>query len=64
MTRVHFAMQVGRRRVDRRICLVVSGPAPAEGALVLAPHRAVYDLKLSKSRGKRSDRDGARAHPL
>ena len=30
----------------------------------LAPHRAVYDLKLSKTRGKRVDRGGARPHPL
>jgi hypothetical protein len=54
MTRVHFAMQVAAAGLIAGSCLVVSGPAPAEGALVLAPHRAVYDLKLSKSRGKRS----------
>jgi len=29
-------------------------PAAAQGGIVLAPHRAVYDLKLAKSRGKRS----------
>ena len=30
-----------------------AGDAPADGAAVLAPHRAVYDLKLLKSRGTR-----------
>jgi hypothetical protein len=29
-------------------------PAFAQSAVVLAPHRAIYDLKLAKSRGKRS----------
>jgi hypothetical protein len=29
------------------------GVAPAQGATVLAPHRAVYDLTLTRSRGKR-----------
>jgi len=29
------------------------GLAPAQGATVLAPHRAVYDLKLTRTRGKR-----------
>ena len=31
-----------------------SVPALAQSGVVLAPHRAVYDLKLSKSRGKRA----------
>lgn len=30
------------------------GSASAQGAVVLAPHRAIYDLKLAKSRGNRS----------
>src|SRR5580692_678534 len=54
MTRVHFATQVAAAGLIAGSCLVLSGPAPAEGTPVLAPHRAVYDLKLSKSRGKRS----------
>lgn len=29
-------------------------PAPAANSVVLAPHRAIYDLKLSKLRGKRA----------
>jgi hypothetical protein len=29
-------------------------PAAAQNAIVLAPHRAIYDLKLAKTRGKRS----------
>jgi hypothetical protein len=54
MTRVHFVMQVAAAGLIAGSCLVVSSPASAEGTPVLAPHRAVYDLKLSKSRGKRS----------
>ena len=34
--------------------LVLSAPAPAESATVLAPHRAVYDLKLARASGKRA----------
>jgi hypothetical protein len=54
MTRVHIAMQVAAAGLIAGSCLVVPELASAEGAPVLAPHRAVYDLKLSKSRGKRS----------
>src|ERR1700719_1988443 len=52
MTRVHVAMQFAAAGLIAGSCLVIAQPAPAAG--VLAPHRAVYDLKLSKSRGKRS----------
>jgi len=54
MTRVHIVTQMAAAGLIAGSCLVVSGPAPADGAVALAPHRAVYDLKLSKSRGKRS----------
>jgi len=54
MTRVTFVMQAAAAALFAGTCLVQSGPAPAEGATVLAGHRAVYDLKLSTSRGKRS----------
>ena len=52
MTRVLVAMQFAAAGLIAGSCLVIAQPAPAAG--VLAPHRAVYDLKLSKSRGKRS----------
>jgi len=54
MTRVQIAMQVAAAGWIAGACLGVGGAAPAEAAVALAPHRAVYDLKLSKSRGKRS----------
>jgi hypothetical protein len=54
MTRVSIAMQVAAAGLIAGSCLVVAGPAPAEGAMALAAHRAVYDLKLSKTRGKRA----------
>jgi envelope integrity protein B len=54
MTRVHFVTQMATAAVLAGACLAVVPPAPAQAAAVLAPHRAVYDLKLSKSRGKRS----------
>jgi hypothetical protein len=54
MTRVHIVMQMAAAGLIAGSCFAVSGPAPAAGAIALAPHRAVYDLKLSKSRGKRS----------
>jgi hypothetical protein len=54
MTRAHIVMQMAAAGFMAGACLVVSGPAPAAGAVALASHRAVYDLKLSKSTGKRS----------
>jgi hypothetical protein len=54
MTRVHFVTQMAAAALLAGSCLAVAPPAPAQAAVVLAPHRAVYDLKLSKSRGKRS----------
>ena len=54
MTRVHIVVQMAAAGLIAAACLAVSGPAPAAGAVALASHRAVYDLKLSKSTGKRS----------
>jgi ABC-type amino acid transport substrate-binding protein len=33
---------------------LLAAPAAAQGKIVLAPHRAIYDLTLAKSRGKRN----------
>jgi len=54
MTRVQIAIQVAAAGLIAGACLGVGSATPAEAAAALAPHRAVYDLKLSKSRGKRS----------
>jgi hypothetical protein len=54
MKRVHIAMQAGAAGLIVGACLGIANPAPAEAAVALAPHRAVYDLKLLKSRGKRA----------
>src|SRR3984893_6388223 len=54
MTRVHIVMQTAAAGLLAGSCLVLSAPVPAESATVLVPHRAVYDLKLARSRGKRS----------
>ena len=58
MTRIHLGLQLGLRTAAAGVvagsCLVLSAPVPAESATVLAPHRAVYDLKLARSTGKRS----------
>ena len=54
MTRFHIAMQTVAAGLLAGSCLVLSAPVPAESATVLVPHRAVYDLKLARSRGKRS----------
>ena len=44
---------------------VPAAPAHAQGAAVtLAPHRAVYDLKLSTTARQARDERGARPHPL
>jgi len=53
MTRVQIAMQVAAAGLIAGMCLGAGAAAPAEAAMALAPHRAVYDLKLAKSRGKR-----------
>ena len=53
MTRVHFAVPTAAA-ADRWPSLAgLSELAPARGATVLAPHRAVYDLTLARTRGKR-----------
>jgi hypothetical protein len=57
MTRARLVMQMAVAGLLAGTCLVHTGIAPAEGATVLAGHRAVYDLKLSKSRGKGSVED-------
>jgi hypothetical protein len=49
MTRVHIASQAAAAGL--MACFVAG--APAEAATVLAPHKAIYDLKLVKSQGKR-----------
>jgi hypothetical protein len=54
MTRVHMVMQTAAAGLVLGSCLAVCGSASAAGAVALAPHRAVYDLTLSKSRGKRA----------
>jgi len=53
MTRVQIAMQVAAAGFIVGACVGGGAGASAEAAVALAPHRAVYDLKLSKSRGKR-----------
>jgi len=54
MTRVSFVMPTAAAALIAAACLVLTLPAPASGATVLAPHRAVYDLKLASTRGKRA----------
>jgi hypothetical protein len=49
MTRVQITSQVAA--VGLMACFAVG--APAEAATVLAPHKAIYDLKLIRSQGKR-----------
>ncbi len=50
--RVQIALQVAAASLMAGTCFVAAGAA--EAAVALAPHRAVYDLKLLKSHGKRS----------
>ena len=50
--RVKIALQVAAGSLMVAACFGAAGAAAASGAL--APHRAVYDLKLLKSHGKRS----------
>ena len=52
MTRVQNAMHMGAAGLIAGVCFAAAPPAEATAAL--APHRAVYDLTLAKSRGKRS----------
>jgi len=52
MTRVQTAMHMGAAGLIAGVCFAAAPPAEATAAL--APHRAVYDLTLAKSRGKRS----------
>ena len=52
MTRVHIAVPTAAALIVAFLA-VLPGLAPAQGATVLAPHRAVYDLKLTRTRGKR-----------
>src|SRR5262249_19206234 len=49
MTRVQIAMHMAAVGSIAGACLAAA--PPAEGAAALAPHRAVYDLSLAKSRG-------------
>ncbi len=50
--RVRIALQVAAASLMVGTCFVAAGAA--EAGVALAPHRAVYDLKLLKSHGKRS----------
>jgi envelope integrity protein B len=52
MTRVHFAVSTAAALIVASLA-GLPGLAPAQGATVLAPHRAVYDLTLTRTRGKR-----------
>ena len=52
MTRVQNATHMGAAGLIAGVCFAAAPPAEATAAL--APHRAVYDLTLAKSRGKRS----------
>jgi hypothetical protein len=52
MTRVQNAMHMGAAGLIAGACFAAA--PPAEAAAALTPHRAVYDLTLAKSRGKRS----------
>jgi hypothetical protein len=59
MTRVFTAMQPACAGLIAAAllgiaALGVAAPTPADAATVLVPHRAIYDLTLSRSRGKRS----------
>jgi hypothetical protein len=49
MTRVQIASQMAAAG----LMAYLAAGAPAEAATVLAPHKAIYDLKLVKSQGKR-----------
>jgi EipB-like len=53
MTRAHKVLQMAAAGLIGGSCLVSLRPAVAADMMALAPHRAVYDLTLSNSRGKR-----------
>jgi hypothetical protein len=52
MTRIHIAVPTAAALTVAAL-IGLPGLAPAQGATVLAPHRAVYDLTLTRTRGKR-----------
>jgi hypothetical protein len=52
MTRIHIAVPTAAALTVAAL-VGLPGLAPAQGATVLAPHRAVYDLTLTRTRGKR-----------
>jgi hypothetical protein len=52
MTRVHIAVPTAAALIAGSL-IGLPGLAPARAATVLAPHRAVYDLTLTRTRGKR-----------
>ncbi len=54
MTRLYVLVQTAGAGLIAASALGMSGATPARSATVLVPHRAVYDLTLSKTRGKRS----------
>lgn len=54
MTRVHIAMSAAAAALIAGSCLTLAATATAANTtVVLVPHRAVYDLKLARSRGNR-----------
>jgi EipB-like len=53
MMRVQFALPMTAAALIGAALVGSSGSAAAAGVTVLAPHRAVYDLTLTRSRGKR-----------
>ncbi len=54
MTRLYSLVRTASAGLVAVAALGVSDPVPAQSATVLVPHRAIYDLTLSKSRGKQS----------
>jgi hypothetical protein len=54
MKRVQFALPMTAAALIGAALAGSSGSAAAAGVTVLAPHRAVYDLTLTRSRGKRA----------
>jgi len=54
MTRASLVMQTVAAGLIAGACVALTGPASAETTPVMAGHRAVYDLKLASSRGRRA----------
>jgi hypothetical protein len=54
MTRVDAVVRGAAAALIAGSSVALCAPAVADNAIVLAPHRAVYDLALSKNRGKRA----------